>query len=166
MVSEDDRSRARKLATDALQDLRTVGTPIQVGIHKAIRVAALCGHPFWRAWLQLQLVDLTGDRANLASIKTMLDAALADERVSQEVAVNVFLDYTESRSIDIPDTIDGSPITDLEQLVEMATLLLQDGDDPGPKIFERVRRNKQILSRVRSRIQEYLTQVESGDAAT
>jgi hypothetical protein len=165
VVSEDDRRQARKLAKDALRDLQTVGTPIEVGIQKAMRVAALCGDPFWRAWLQLQLVDLTGDRANLTSIKTMLDAALPDERVSQEIAVTVFADYTESRAIDIANTIDGSPITDLEQLVQMAALLLQEGDDPGPKIFERVRRNTLILSRVKGRIQKYLTHVESGDTA-
>jgi hypothetical protein len=149
----DDRAQARELATDALQDLADDGTPIEVGIRKAIRVAALCKHPFWQAWLQLQLVDLTGDQANLLSIKAMLDAALPDKHVSQEVAVNVFFDYTCSRAIDIPDVILGNPITDLEQLVQMAALLLKEDDNPGPKIFERVRRNKLILSRVKTDVE-------------
>jgi hypothetical protein len=164
-MSENDATRARAFARDALDELLAPNASIESVVRKAMRVAALRRHAFWRAWLQLQLIDLTGDRAELTTIKTMLDAAFPDERVSQDVAQNVFADYTASRESGIPGKIDGRPITEIEQLVQMAALLIQEGDDPGPKIFERVQRNRQVLSRVKNRIQQYLSEVESESPA-
>jgi hypothetical protein len=160
-MSEDDATRSRQLARDALDMLLGANASTENAVRAAMRVAALRKHTFWQAWLQLQLVDLTGDRSGLDSVTTLLDAAFPEGVVSREVAAKVFADYSASREVD-SERIDGSPIGEVEQLVQMAALLIQEGDDPGPKIYERVKRNREVLVRVKSRIQQYLSEVEGG----
>jgi hypothetical protein len=164
-VSAEKRERARELATAALSELLDPDSLIEPVIQKAMRVAALCGHPYYRAWFQLQLADLTEGRGDATEIKKMLDAAFPDERMSPEIAQRVCIDYTASRELGDPDKVQGASITVIEQFVRMADGFLEEGSDPGPKILERVQNSRQILQSVRHRIRQYLTTIE-GDGST
>jgi hypothetical protein len=163
-MPEDKRKQAQELASSALDDLTNPSVPIENAIRRAMRVAALSGHPFWRAWLQLQLVDFREAKGDLKAMREMLQGYFPDDSHYQKVAKNVLVDYIASRSSPaFEDKMYGAPVTDMESMVETARQLLRGVGQPDAQVMVAVQRSSQMLSRIKNRIQQYLMNVESGD---
>lgn len=165
-VQDDKRIQAQQLASSALDDLAIPGLSIEIPIRKAMRAAALSGHPFMRGWLLLQLVDFRDAGGDVEAMKLMLQGYFPDELNYQTVAINVFNDYKESRSSSaFPDKMYGASVTDLEHLIATGRAALREGL-PDPQIMEIFQRTNQMLSRIKNRLQGYLMQIEGGDFST
>jgi hypothetical protein len=155
---------AREIAADALDQLLDANAPLEAVIRKALRVAALRRHPYWRAWLQLQFIDLSRTPDDAGTIETVLETASMDDRMSPEVASRAYSDYRKSRQTSDGE-FDGASITVIEQVVQMAACLIREGDNVGPMIVERVRRNNEILAEVKNRIRQYLASIDDEEAS-
>lgn len=156
----DKADLARSLASEALTDLSTPGTPIQVALLKAIRVAALKGHAYWRAWLTLQLTD-GGSEHSAVRIQEQIASTLPDSETAQAVTKQVALDYMTSRSIaNQPTKIYGASIEELEGFVKRNQRLASIAPADVSEIINELRG---MFARIRNRISDYLIGVESGD---
>lgn len=95
-------------------------------------------------------------------MRGMLQAHFPDDSVYQNVAKNVYADYAKSRSfVGIEDKMYGASIVDMETALDNARRALRT-IGPDPEVSAVVRRLSQMYSRIKNRIQEYLTNIESG----
>src|ERR1700692_3952214 len=116
-LMQDNRTQARAIASNALDDLANPSVPLDAAVRKAIRVAALCGNPAMRAWLQLQVTDLTDSGRNDAMrIRRQIEAEF-DEATARRVTTAVLDSYFDSRTPKSePDKLYGPPISEIERL--------------------------------------------------
>lgn len=131
-------------------------------MRSAMRVAALCGHAFWRAWFQLQLMDLSKGAHGFRDLKAALDGQLPDERAKQ-VAEDVIVDYFTSRSADRnPDKVYGSSIGELQRMVKLFEDEIRAARGPVPPDFIATsHQNRAMFDAIISRTHSYLVTIES-----
>ena len=156
---DERRTKARQLAAEALEDLGSPDMPIEIPLRKAIRVATLMGHAYWRAWFTLQTRDI-GTDSNPADVKDRLASMIGDEQAAKEALEKVALDYMRSRSLrSHPDKIYGPSVADLEAFVQRNSMLMNLSPPTDVRAIMDELRN--MLSGIRSRLHDYLLDGES-----
>jgi hypothetical protein len=165
---------ARTLASEALNDLSDPARSLDGVIRKAIRVATLLHHLPVRAWLEMQLIDMSqletsgfdeivaGAQHRL--IGQLIDRELADARLT-DITSAVGLSYAVSRRWGNQKENEDGPlmaasIADLEARIQ----LMESGRVPfDVKTYEPVPRIRGVLNAVRNSVGQYLTQIEARD---
>ena len=162
-MNENERERpdARRLATQALEELNNPSLSLEVPVRTALRVAALKKHTHMQAWLHLQLVDFrrTG---NATEVISTIHNRFPDLETANRVHEQVANDYLESRSMRNRDQIFGSPISELEAAVrEFEQTLRATQSAPPREALESATEMSGMLQGIRNRVMDYLVKIES-----
>jgi hypothetical protein len=159
----ENRTAARSLATQALNDLSAPGVPLEKVIRTAIRVSALCNHPAMRAWLQLQIMDLSNASTDRILLKEAIAQSIGDKERAKRVTETVLIDYLKSRDTPSePGNVYSASIDSLERLAANFGNEIHSSPGPVPQDFLlRYNEMRRMVLQIKNRVEEYLVGIES-----
>jgi hypothetical protein len=162
-VVMERRIDARALATQALNDLGTPGVTLEQVIRTSIRVAALCGHPAMRAWLELQTLDLTNASSDRILLREAVERSISDRERAERITDTVLKDYVHGRTTHSdPDQVYGRSIDRLEELATMFSSEVTNSPGPVPdEILRGYNSTRQVMMQIKNRVANYLVGIES-----
>lgn len=159
-MNEDQTFDSRSAASYALGQLLFKESSVEVGVRSVLRIAEHRGFTWWRVWATLQLVPFNAGTLG-EDITRMVKEDFPEEKRGHQASLygDQFLEYSYLRWQ--PETehyaVDG--IAKLEKLCALAEAAYIRGQDDLRQI---VLMNTEILSRIKSRVQEFLTAIEAG----
>lgn len=167
MTDDDEVFSVRFGAAAALSQLLFKDSSVEVAVRSVLRIADHRGLTWWKLWATLQLETLRTETLG-EQIAEVLDADFPEVKASQrELTVQQALDeynYLRSSSHSFSRSTAALAVMEKETaLTEMAYARDPDGLDGARQM---VLARTEILSRIRSRVQYFLSTVERGESPT
>jgi len=158
----DNRDQTRSLASEALGDLASPQKRLTTVVEKALRIASLRKHSYWRAWCEMQLRDLS-EPQEITAFHHKMTSTLDLDREGKQIIENALVDYSITRLTPSrgQHAAFGGTLSTLEDALRDAELLQASMGTPPPDAIVYMSELRRALEKIRQRVRNYLIDVES-----